>query len=86
VKPQFGASHRVINLLTESSIVLLESSIMLLESSIMRLDSSIMLLESSIMLPESSIMLLKNIYSTGFTHDNCNMFIVQAPLMMIVIC
>jgi hypothetical protein len=73
-------------LLPESSIILLESSIMLLESSILRLESSIMLLESSIMLLESSIILPENIYSTGFTHDNCNMFIVQASLTVCVIC
>ncbi len=33
---------------------------------------------SSIMLLESSIMLLENIYSTGVTHADPNMFIVQA--------
>jgi hypothetical protein len=44
---------------------------MLLESSIMFLESSIMLLELSIMLPEI-------IYCTGITHDDRNMFIVQA--------
>ncbi len=37
-----------------------------------------MLLESSIMLLESSVMLLENIYSTGLTNDDCNMFNVQA--------
>jgi hypothetical protein len=37
-----------------------------------------MLPESSIMLPESSIMLQENIYSTGVTHDDLNIFIVQA--------
>ncbi len=37
-----------------------------------------MLLESLIMLQESSIALLENVYSTGVTHDDCNMFIVQA--------
>jgi hypothetical protein len=39
---------------------------------------SIMLLELSIVLLELSIMLLENTYSTGVTHDDCNMFIVQA--------
>ncbi len=35
-------------------------------------------LESSITLLELSIMLLENLYSTGITHDYCNMFIVEA--------
>ncbi len=42
---------------------------------------SFTLLELSIMLQVSSIMLLENIYSSGFTHDDCNdrnMLIVQA--------
>jgi hypothetical protein len=30
------------------------------------------------MLLESSIMLLENTYSTGVTHDDCHIFIVQA--------
>ncbi len=37
-----------------------------------------MLLEFLIMLLESLIVLLENIYSTGITHDECSMFIVQA--------
>ncbi len=46
-----------------------------LGSSIILLESSSMLLESPIMLLESSVMLLENIY---LTHDNQNIFIVEA--------
>ncbi len=38
---------------------------------------------SSITLPGLSIMLLEIIYSTGITHDDHNMFIVQATLHVI---
>jgi hypothetical protein len=44
----------------------------------MLLELSIMLLELSIILLELSIMLLENTYSTGVTHDDINMVIVQA--------
>ncbi len=56
---------------TTSWSITLELSIMLLESSIMHPEQSIMLLEPS-------FLLLENIYTTGFTHDNHNMFIAQA--------
>jgi hypothetical protein len=46
-------------------------------SSITFPESSIMLLESSIMLLESAIMLPENIYSTGITQDDHNMFMLQ---------
>ncbi len=32
---------------------------------------------------EVSFMLLENIYSTGITHDDCNIFIVQATSLTI---
>jgi hypothetical protein len=42
------------------------------------LEVSFMLLEFSVHFLESSIMLLENIYSTGITHDDHQIFIVQA--------
>jgi len=48
----------------------------ILESSMVLLDISVKLLESSVTLLESSVTLLENIYCTGVTHDDRNMFIV----------
>ncbi len=42
------------------------------------LESSIAILFVSIMNIQSSITLLENIYNTGVTHDNCNVFIAKA--------
>ncbi len=44
-----------------------------------------MLLESSIMRIEMSITLLQNIYNTGITHDDHNMFIELATGANVVI-
>ncbi len=44
----------------------------------MTLEVSLVLVESLIMILESSIMLLVNIYSTGVTYDDQDIFIVQA--------
>jgi hypothetical protein len=65
----------IVNDATSWSIIL-ESSMVLLDISVKLLESSVTLLESSVTLLESTVTLLENIYCTGMTHDDRNMFIV----------